>query len=184
MISSRIRRGLNSFRFGKGVPADVERSGASDQAAQTSDRAESVRNARVCNWRRTSKSRQLFQGPAGYQSFKGLRILFTGKLVWWTMRSMGFQRPSTIRMDQMDRNGSDEFQKSSSPDSNFPVIVHFGIRPSSLTYNGNPEYFLNLLLMVQMLNGLKLQFLAVFSGINVSRSSMSNFGTCSQWKQS
>jgi hypothetical protein len=43
-------------------------------------------------------------------------------------------------MDQIDRIGSIEYQQQvASIDSNYPVIVHFGVRPSALTYNGNPE---------------------------------------------
>uniref|UniRef100_A0A914VR38 RNase III domain-containing protein n=1 Tax=Plectus sambesii TaxID=2011161 RepID=A0A914VR38_9BILA len=49
-------------------------------------------------------------------------------------------RPSTIRMDQIDRNGSAEYQQQAAVGDKYPVIVHFGVRPSALTYNGNPEY--------------------------------------------
>ncbi len=42
-------------------------------------------------------------------------------------------------MDQMDRNGTPEYQQQAVMGDNYPVIVHFGVRPSALTYNGNPE---------------------------------------------
>uniref|UniRef100_A0A1I7VXA0 Ribonuclease 3 n=1 Tax=Loa loa TaxID=7209 RepID=A0A1I7VXA0_LOALO len=48
----------------------------------------------------------------------------------------GSLRPSTIRVDLIDRS---DFLPNS-PDTLFPLITHFGVRPSSHTYNSNAEY--------------------------------------------
>ncbi|VVC29497.1 Double-stranded RNA-binding domain,Ribonuclease III domain,Ribonuclease III [Cinara cedri] len=44
-------------------------------------------------------------------------------------------KPSSIRVDQLDRNN-----KMETTDKLYPVVVHFGIRPSQLSYAGNPDY--------------------------------------------
>lgn len=42
-------------------------------------------------------------------------------------------KPSSIRVDQLDR-------EQCVPDKEeFPVIVHFGVRPPQLSYAGNPQ---------------------------------------------
>uniref|UniRef100_A0AAF5PTB3 Ribonuclease 3 n=1 Tax=Wuchereria bancrofti TaxID=6293 RepID=A0AAF5PTB3_WUCBA len=46
------------------------------------------------------------------------------------------KRPSTIRVDLIDRP---DFLPNNS-DTLFPLITHFGVRPSSHTYNSNAEY--------------------------------------------
>nr|AEF32762.1 DROSHA [Ascaris suum] len=46
------------------------------------------------------------------------------------------RRPSTIRADLIDRP---DFLPDN-PDPLYPLITHFGLRPSSHTYNSNPEY--------------------------------------------
>ncbi|VDM36853.1 unnamed protein product [Toxocara canis] len=46
------------------------------------------------------------------------------------------KRPSTIRADLIDRP---DFL-ADNPDPLYPLITHFGLRPSSHTYNANPEY--------------------------------------------
>ncbi|KAL3985500.1 Ribonuclease-III-like family protein [Acanthocheilonema viteae] len=46
------------------------------------------------------------------------------------------KRPSTIRVDLIDRP---DFLPNNS-DNLFPLITHFGVRPSSHTYNSNTEY--------------------------------------------
>ncbi|XP_064089574.1 ribonuclease 3-like [Macrobrachium nipponense] len=43
-------------------------------------------------------------------------------------------KPCSIRVDQLDRD------QVSEEIINYPVIVHFGIRPPQLSYAGNPEY--------------------------------------------
>ncbi|KAK4310674.1 hypothetical protein Pmani_017774 [Petrolisthes manimaculis] len=43
-------------------------------------------------------------------------------------------KPCSIRVDQLDRD------QVSDETINYPVIVHFGIRPPQLSYAGNPEY--------------------------------------------
>ncbi|XP_047476126.1 ribonuclease 3-like isoform X1 [Penaeus chinensis] len=43
-------------------------------------------------------------------------------------------KPCSIRVDQLDRD------QVSEETINYPVIVHFGIRPPQLSYAGNPEY--------------------------------------------
>ncbi|XP_068249808.1 ribonuclease 3-like [Palaemon carinicauda] len=43
-------------------------------------------------------------------------------------------KPCSIRVDQLDRD------QVSEDIINYPVIVHFGIRPPQLSYAGNPEY--------------------------------------------
>lgn len=44
-----------------------------------------------------------------------------------------FQKPSSVRIDQLDR---EQFN----PDViTFPIIVHFGIRPAQLSYAGDPQ---------------------------------------------
>lgn len=42
-------------------------------------------------------------------------------------------KPCSVRVDQLDR----DHQKPNS--TNYPEIVHFGIRPPQLSYAGNPE---------------------------------------------
>lgn len=42
-------------------------------------------------------------------------------------------KPCSIRVDQLDRD------QVSEETINYPVIVHFGIRPPQLSYAGNPE---------------------------------------------
>ncbi|GBM59674.1 Ribonuclease 3 [Araneus ventricosus] len=44
-------------------------------------------------------------------------------------------KPSSIRVDQLDREHIDSHSEST-----FPVIVHFGVRPPQLSYAGNPQY--------------------------------------------
>ncbi|GIX85271.1 ribonuclease 3 [Caerostris darwini] len=44
-------------------------------------------------------------------------------------------KPSSIRVDQLDREHID-----SGSENKFPVIVHFGVRPPQLSYAGNPQY--------------------------------------------
>ncbi|XP_055946835.1 ribonuclease 3-like isoform X3 [Argiope bruennichi] len=44
-------------------------------------------------------------------------------------------KPSSIRVDQLDREHIDLHSEST-----FPVIVHFGVRPPQLSYAGNPQY--------------------------------------------
>ena len=51
------------------------------------------------------------------------------------MESFFFQRPSSIRIDQLDR----EKLKADVKRETFPVIVHFGIRPAQLSYAGDPK---------------------------------------------
>ncbi|XP_035232949.1 ribonuclease 3-like, partial [Stegodyphus dumicola] len=43
-------------------------------------------------------------------------------------------KPSSIRVDQLDREQCDPYKDI------FPVIVHFGVRPPQLSYAGNPHY--------------------------------------------
>lgn len=45
-------------------------------------------------------------------------------------------KPVSIRVDQLDRDGTNENVKI----DNYPVVVHFGIRPPQLSYAGNPDY--------------------------------------------
>ncbi|KFD67209.1 hypothetical protein M514_07574 [Trichuris suis] len=47
-----------------------------------------------------------------------------------------FKRPSSLRLDQIDRTAV----VPDCVDGCYPVIVHFGVRPAVMTYNGNPEY--------------------------------------------
>ena len=58
-------------------------------------------------------------------------------------------KPSSIRVDQIDRefdemtelNSNAENQKErESFDKDYPIVVHFGIRPPQLSYAGNPKY--------------------------------------------
>ncbi|XP_071508233.1 ribonuclease 3-like [Diadema antillarum] len=44
------------------------------------------------------------------------------------------RKPSSIRIDQLDRDQRDPEKVT------FPVIVHFGVRPAQLSYIGDPEY--------------------------------------------
>ncbi|XP_041482093.1 ribonuclease 3-like [Lytechinus variegatus] len=44
------------------------------------------------------------------------------------------KKPSSIRIDQLDRDQMDPEKKT------FPVIVHFGVRPAQLSYIGDPNY--------------------------------------------
>ncbi|KAK7873256.1 hypothetical protein R5R35_011330 [Gryllus longicercus] len=53
---------------------------------------------------------------------KGMVVTFPGK------------KPCSVRVDQLDR---DQPKKEC---TNYPEIVHFGIRPPQLSYAGNPEY--------------------------------------------
>uniref|UniRef100_A0A915I4F1 RNA-binding protein 42 n=1 Tax=Romanomermis culicivorax TaxID=13658 RepID=A0A915I4F1_ROMCU len=48
------------------------------------------------------------------------------------------QRPSTIRVDQVDRAILNDYSRPYQ--SYYPTLIHFGVRPSVLTYTGNPEY--------------------------------------------
>ncbi|XP_055387198.1 ribonuclease 3 [Condylostylus longicornis] len=53
------------------------------------------------------------------------------------------KRPSSVRVDQLDRNVSDLPETDEIKEVNglfHPAIVHFGIRPPQLSYAGNPEY--------------------------------------------
>ncbi|XP_071034189.1 ribonuclease 3 isoform X1 [Parasteatoda tepidariorum] len=43
-------------------------------------------------------------------------------------------KPSSVRVDQLDREDHGKEK------TNFPVIVHFGVRPPQLSYAGNPLY--------------------------------------------
>ena len=44
-----------------------------------------------------------------------------------------FQRPSALRIDQLDR-------EQLKPDViTYPVIIHFGVRPAQLSYAGDPQ---------------------------------------------
>uniref|UniRef100_A0A5S6PYK6 RNase III domain-containing protein n=1 Tax=Trichuris muris TaxID=70415 RepID=A0A5S6PYK6_TRIMR len=47
-----------------------------------------------------------------------------------------FKRPSSLRLDQLDRNSFDR----TTIGYPYPIMVHFGVRPGVMTYNGNPEY--------------------------------------------
>ncbi|XP_073837215.1 ribonuclease 3-like [Musca autumnalis] len=50
-------------------------------------------------------------------------------------------KPSSIRVDQLDRNVADLPECYDKEDGVcHPAIVHFGIRPPQLSYAGNPEY--------------------------------------------
>lgn len=51
------------------------------------------------------------------------------------------QKPCSVRVDQLDRKTDDipECHDEASG-TNYPAIVHFGIRPPQLSYAGNPEY--------------------------------------------
>ncbi|CAL1280571.1 unnamed protein product [Larinioides sclopetarius] len=44
-------------------------------------------------------------------------------------------KPSSIRVDQLDREHIDSHSENT-----IPVIVHFGVRPPQLSYAGNPQY--------------------------------------------
>ncbi|XP_077987013.1 ribonuclease 3-like [Glandiceps talaboti] len=44
------------------------------------------------------------------------------------------KKPSSLRIDQLDR------EQNSNDVINYPVIVHFGIRPAQLSYAGDPGY--------------------------------------------
>lgn len=48
-------------------------------------------------------------------------------------------KPYSIRVDQLDRDVSNETKEKIEND-NYPVLVHFGIRPPQLSYAGNPDY--------------------------------------------
>ena len=48
--------------------------------------------------------------------------------------------PSSVRVDQLDRSTEDIPACTDETGTNFPAIVHFGIRPPQLSYAGNPEY--------------------------------------------
>lgn len=51
------------------------------------------------------------------------------------------QKPCSVRVDQLDRKSDDIPEcKDEALGINYPVIVHFGIRPPQLSYAGNPEY--------------------------------------------
>lgn len=50
-----------------------------------------------------------------------------------------YTKPYSIRVDQLDRDIANETAEKLEND-NFPVIVHFGIRPPQLSYAGNPDY--------------------------------------------
>ena len=43
------------------------------------------------------------------------------------------KKPCSLRVDQLDRD-----QDKHADEPQFPVIVHFGIRPPQLSYVGNP----------------------------------------------
>lgn len=43
------------------------------------------------------------------------------------------QKPSSVRIDQLDR---EQFNPNV---ITFPIIVHFGIRPAQLSYAGDPQ---------------------------------------------
>ena len=49
-------------------------------------------------------------------------------------------KPCAVRIDQLDRNVDERESKEDENGQVHPVIVHFGIRPSQLSYAGNPEY--------------------------------------------
>ncbi|XP_013101802.2 ribonuclease 3 [Stomoxys calcitrans] len=50
-------------------------------------------------------------------------------------------KPSSIRVDQLDRNVADLPECYDKEDGLcYPAIIHFGIRPPQLSYAGNPEY--------------------------------------------
>lgn len=75
---------------------------------------------------------------------KGMIVTYPGK------------KPCSIRVDQIDRdfdakaemkgektgaeNDQSEEAAQSTADPNYPIIVHFGIRPPQLSYAGNPKY--------------------------------------------
>eukprot|EP00057_Strongylocentrotus_purpuratus_P009657 XP_011664131.1 PREDICTED: ribonuclease 3 [Strongylocentrotus purpuratus] len=44
------------------------------------------------------------------------------------------KKPSSIRIDQLDRDQMNPDKKT------FPVVVHFGVRPAQLSYIGDPNY--------------------------------------------
>ncbi|RWS31361.1 ribonuclease 3-like protein [Leptotrombidium deliense] len=48
-------------------------------------------------------------------------------------------KPCSVRVDQIDRE-SDEGSSQTKSDCNYPIVVHFGIRPPQLSYAGNPKY--------------------------------------------
>ncbi|XP_025200487.1 ribonuclease 3 [Melanaphis sacchari] len=48
-------------------------------------------------------------------------------------------KPYSIRVDQLDRDIVNETAEEK-VSNNYPVLVHFGIRPPQLSYAGNPDY--------------------------------------------
>ena len=52
------------------------------------------------------------------------------------------KRPSSLRVDQLDRynRAPGEGQPVLPVDERYPLIVHFGVRPASLSYAGDPTY--------------------------------------------
>ena len=52
----------------------------------------------------------------------------------WCIHCLVFeQRPSSLRIDQLDK------ENLAHDNLVFPKIVHFGMKPSRITYVGNPE---------------------------------------------
>ncbi|KAK2161647.1 hypothetical protein LSH36_112g01031 [Paralvinella palmiformis] len=50
------------------------------------------------------------------------------------------KRPSTIRIDQLDRLIEQNDETSLTPTVQYPKIIHFGVRPAQLSYAGDPVY--------------------------------------------
>lgn len=48
-----------------------------------------------------------------------------------------FQKPCSLRIDQLDRSHGEDFEDDGSV---YPLIIHFGIRPAQLSYAGDPKY--------------------------------------------
>ena len=67
----------------------------------------------------TEKEWERYIGP-----FRGQLVTNPGK------------KPSTIRLDQLDREQT--FTGQIDPEKRYPTIVHFGVRPANLSYAGDP----------------------------------------------
>lgn len=53
------------------------------------------------------------------------------------------RKPSSLRIDQLDRYNRKSVEnpsKGNDQDDEFPLIIHFGIRPANLSYAGDPQY--------------------------------------------
>ena len=53
------------------------------------------------------------------------------------------KKPSSLRVDQLDRYDRKPVESNGAlylpVDENYPMIVHFGIRPANLSYAGDPS---------------------------------------------